>query len=119
MKPIHEVVALAIVFSVFLSCGCTSQDPPGPASTNVTPDAFSTCGFTSCHGTDLACGTVSPQACPMNYQIGDKCRQFASCERSGGSCRLITTSRFEACKSCVEKCGGADATEIFSCEEKC
>jgi hypothetical protein len=55
----------------------------------------------------------------MVYQLGDKCRQYAYCDNSGGTCKLNTTPQFDSCKACVEKCGGADATEILTCEEMC
>ena len=82
----------------------------------------STCGFTTCHGLDLACGTNAPQMCTMEYRIGDRCRQYASCDTSGGGCSLVLEPKFIACKACVEKCqtaAGPDNLAAFSCEEKC
>ena len=116
---------IAFLVLALLAAGCTAGTPGGttgsPAPTvpggpgGLTPS----CGFTSCHGVDLACGPNPPQVCTAVYTLGDKCRQYASCDSTGGSCRLITTPQYDNCLSCIRKCGGADATEIFTCEEKC
>ncbi|WP_292346194.1 MULTISPECIES: hypothetical protein [unclassified Methanoregula] len=97
---------------------------PTPAATVVpagTPVRGS-CGFTTCHGLDLACGSDAPEICTMEYRIGDKCRQYASCDTSGGQCTLVTGPEFAACRSCAEQCriaAGPDGLAAFSCEEKC
>jgi hypothetical protein len=109
---------------VVLISGCTSPQqgsavPPVSPAVTATPAALSTCGFTSCHGLSLACGPNPPQVCTAIYEIGDKCRQYAYCSNAGGTCSLVTTPQFDNCKSCIEKCGGGDPAEIFSCEEKC
>jgi hypothetical protein len=31
----------------------------------------------------------------------------------------VTTPQYDSCKACIQKCGGADPAEIFTCEEKC
>jgi hypothetical protein len=93
-----------------------------PTSSPVETPGLSTCGLTPCHGLDLACSMDAPQMCTMEYRIGDKCRQHASCDTSGGSCLLVTGPKFVACKSCVEQCqvaAGPDNLAAFSCEEKC
>ncbi|MEN6610722.1 MAG: hypothetical protein ABFC24_07760 [Methanoregulaceae archaeon] len=118
------VLCLAgILFLALLTAGCTSQSQSGGAPTNATTiptqAAVSVCGFTSCHGLDLACGSNPPQVCTAMYQLGDKCRQYAYCSNTGGSCMLVTTTEYEKCKSCIEHCGGADTNEIFLCEETC
>jgi hypothetical protein len=132
-------LCIAFLILVILIAGCMSGSPGGgtvpttsPPLTFVTPSGTlvipsgtagepeaSTCGLTSCHGLDLACGPNPPQVCTMEYQLGDKCRQFATCSNANGSCRLVTTPQFDSCKACVQKCGGADPAEIFTCEEKC
>lgn len=92
---------------------------PVPAVTTTAPPA---CGFTTCHGLDLACSTDFPQVCTMEYQIGDRCRQYASCGAGSGGCTLVLGPEFTACRTCVEKCqtsAGPDALAAFSCEEKC
>ncbi len=122
----HEILAVSGILLLMVSlalAGCTSAPYGTPAATPApgaagTPPA-ATCGFTSCHGLDLACGSSPPQVCTADYQLGDRCRQYAYCDGSSGSCTLVKTPRFETCRACVEKCGGADATEILTCEEKC
>jgi hypothetical protein len=125
------ICGLLLVAALF-TAGCTlisggkvtPTTVPIPVPTTV-PDvtpAPSSCGFTTCHGLDLACGSNAPQVCTMIYQIGDKCRQYARCDASGGSCRLVIEPKFTACKACVEQCqiaAGADNLAAFSCEEKC
>jgi len=117
-------LAFLLVLLVF-AAGCTSSPPGGGSSAPVSPSETglpaipSACGFSSCHGLDLSCSTNPPQVCPADYELGDKCRQYASCSSAGGTCRLLTTPQFDTCKSCVERCGGADPAEILSCEEKC
>ena len=114
-----------IVLAVLVA-GCTSPlkgvpvQPETPVVVTTPPyEISSTCGLLSCHGLNLACGPNPPQICTADYQLGDKCRQYAYCSNSGGACRLITTQQFNICKTCIEKCGGADSTEILTCEEKC
>ena len=119
------VLCIALLIVAALVAGCTSDIPwAGSVTPPVTPvvpggNGVSSCGFTTCHGLDLACGSNPPQVCTMEYQLGDKCRQFASCSSANGTCRLVTTPQFDSCKACVQKCGGADPAEIFTCEEKC
>jgi hypothetical protein len=117
---------LVILVLIAMSSGCTSSQTPGntgavlPVSPTLPIDTgTSSCGFTTCHGLDLACGTNPPQVCTMEYALGDTCRQYAYCTGTGGSCQLVTTAQFDRCKVCVQTCGGADTTEIFTCEEKC
>jgi len=107
-------------------CGCTSGNPQGNtgATLSMSPTVSvvtgsGSCGFTTCHGLSLACGPNPPQVCTMEYALGDKCRQYAYCDGSEGSCRLVTSQQFDTCKSCIQRCGGADPAEIFTCEEKC
>jgi len=116
-------VILILITSI---AGCTSGPPAGsagsapPISPSVSAGAgTSSCGFTTCHGLDLACGTNPPRVCTQEYALGDKCRQYAYCSGAGGSCQLVTTVQYDQCKACIQRCGGADTTEIFTCEEKC
>jgi hypothetical protein len=121
MKISFSAAAACTAILTLIVAGCISPAPGGaapPVATMTTP-ALSTCGFTSCHRLDLACGSRSPEVCTALYQLGDKCRQYAYCSTSGGTCTLVRTPAFDACRSCIEQCGGADATEIFTCEEKC
>jgi hypothetical protein len=58
----------------------------------------------------------------MEYRLGDKCRQYAQCSTTGGSCTLVTSPQFTACKSCIENCEKSvlnDPQGAFACEEKC
>ncbi|MGA2912343.1 MAG: hypothetical protein ABSE07_02375 [Methanoregula sp.] len=124
MKTSLVILAMCITVLAMLIAGCTSSQqggavpPVSPSVATTTATSF-TCGFTNCHGLDLACGPNPPQVCPMYYQLGDKCRQYAYCSNTSGSCSLVTTQQFASCKSCIERCGGADPAEILSCEEKC
>jgi hypothetical protein len=129
--PVLTISAcMAVLAFTLLVAGCTSAShsgnaTPTPGTTPVSPGnpVSTTCGFTSCHGLDLACGTHAPEACTMLYQMGDKCRQYAQCTSgSSGSCTLVTSPQFASCKACVEQCGkaaGSDPQQSFSCEEKC
>jgi hypothetical protein len=107
-----------ITFLALLAAGCTAPAQGGTAPPVVTDLSPAGCGFTSCHGLDLACGQP-PQACTATYQLGDRCRQYAYCTNANGSCTLVRTAAFDTCKSCMDRCGGADSTEILTCEEKC
>jgi hypothetical protein len=116
-----------VLVAVLFTAGCTTipggtatPAPTVPAA-SPTPD-LSTCGFTTCHGTDLICGLNAPQICTMEYQIGDKCRQYARCDTTGGSCTLVTTQQFVSCKACADNCqiqAGPDSLAAMTCEEKC
>ena len=121
---------MVVLVSVLLTAGCTLSSggnvtsSPVPATTTLptaTP-APATCGFTTCHGSDLACGLDVPEVCTMEYRIGDKCREYARCDTSGGSCRIVTDPKFTACKACAERCqiqAGPNSMAALTCEEKC
>jgi len=117
------VLLLAAIMS---AAGCISSAPGSKGTTTTVPPAVTTgpssCGFTTCHGLDLACGTNAPQVCTMEYQLGDKCRQYARCEESGGTCGLVVGTQFDRCTSCVEKCqatAGNNTADAFTCEASC
>ena len=127
----HPILVLSTCTVILIACllvtGCTSVSQgstttPLPKTTIVTPGQ-SSCGFTTCHGLDLACGTNGPDICTTEYRLGDKCRQYAQCSTgSDGSCTLVTSPQFAACKSCVEKCENTvinDPQQAFACEAKC
>jgi len=119
------VAALVAAGCTFTSGGNVTPAPvPTPVATPGIPETLdvSTCGFTTCHGADLACGTNSPDVCTTEYRIGDRCRKYARCDTGGGSCTLVISSKFTACKACAERCqiqAGPDSLTAFSCEEKC
>jgi len=80
------------------------------------------CGIQNCHGLDITCGQNVPEVCDMSYQLGDKCRQLASCQIIKGSCQLVKSPEFDTCKSCVENCQkrfGSSPGKAFACEAKC
>ncbi len=80
------------------------------------------CGIENCHGLDIKCGPNVPEACTMMYQIGDNCRQFATCEIIEGYCEHTYSKKFADCKTCVEKCiadNPDNNINLFTCESKC
>ena len=87
MKTSLFLSALGLIVFALVSSGCTSpQAGTAPqASPAVTPAAVS-CVFTSCSGAGLACGSTPPASCPGGTSLTDKCRQYASCVSSNGSC---------------------------------
>ncbi len=129
MSRLVPFLCCLVLLAVVLAAGCTTipggtvtPAPTAPTipSTVTTP---STCGFTSCHGTDLICGMNAPQICTMEYQVGDRCRQYARCDTTNGGCMLVVTSpRFENCKACADDClikSGPDNLAALTCEENC
>jgi len=86
------------------------------------PQISGKCGIENCHGLDITCGPNVPETCDMMYMAGDNCRQYASCQTVNGQCKLEKTSKFDACKSCVEKCTedfNDDPVVFFQCEGRC
>lgn len=79
------------------------------------------CYVQGCHGLDFTCDNQEVQMCDLMYQIGDGCRQYASCEKVEGSCMPKYTTEFTACKTCVEECMEkyGDNPEVFQCESQC
>ncbi len=117
-----------ILAALIVAAGCTlnSGGNVTPAPVPTTPPAMtpgqSACGFTTCHGADLACGTNPPDICTMEYRIGDRCRQYAQCDTGNGSCTLVIGQKFASCKACADRCqiqAGPDNLAALSCEEKC
>jgi len=118
MKPPALLCVFLFVLLIAALCvaGCTSVSPGNPAPP---PDPAS-CGFTTCHGLELACGADAPEVCDLSYRLGDKCRQYARCDMSGGSCILVKDPEFAICKTCVEQCEMySDPSHAFACEAKC
>jgi hypothetical protein len=81
------------------------------------------CGIKNCHGLDVVCGYIDTRlACNAMYGAGDNCRQFVSCKEVNGQCVTETSSRFDVCKTCVERCekeNKDDPPRFFECESKC
>jgi hypothetical protein len=131
--PFHQCVGIVLLVAALMAAGCASTSPgnnpvpaaspiPAPSVQPVTTPA-GTCQFTNCHGLDLSCGMMSePQVCTMEYKIGDRCRQYAHCDSSSGTCSLVTDPGFATCKACVDQCSiraGADTIMAFDCEAHC
>ncbi len=80
------------------------------------------CEIENCHGLEIECGPDITEFCTEVYQLGDKCRNFASCEIINGECQLAENQQFEECKSCVEDCLQQfpdDGDKAFECESNC
>ncbi|MEI6462860.1 MAG: hypothetical protein WCO33_04315 [bacterium] len=81
------------------------------------------CGITNCHGVDVTCGNVTEQfACTAMYALGDKCRQYVSCQTTNGTCEKVVDPRYTSCVSCVQKCNTNfpnDPVGASSCESRC
>lgn len=128
---VPAICAILLAASLVIA-GCTlpgGKSTPAPTTvptpeptTAVTPSPGPACGITNCHGLDVTCGSTPPMACTMEYQLGDRCRQYARCDGSSGTCRIVTDAKYAPCRACVEQCqiaAGADNLAAFSCEEKC
>lgn len=118
MKSPAPLFGFLFVLLIAALCvaGCTSVSPGNPAP----PPDPAPCGITSCHGLELACGANAPEVCDLSYRLGDKCRQYARCDVSGGTCTLVKDPEFEVCKTCVEQCEiHSDPSKAFECEAKC
>ncbi len=128
-RDILVLSLIALMAAGVLVAGCTSTlpdtKPPSPKTTPSDLPGASSCGFTTCHGLDLACGTNGPEVCDLSYRLGDKCRQYAQCSSgSDGTCTLTTSPEFDSCKSCVERCESikpstVDPAMVFECESRC
>jgi hypothetical protein len=128
-RDILLLSVIALLAAGVLVTGCTSAPPDtkslSPQTTPSGAPGASSCGFTTCHGLDLVCATNAPEVCDLSYRVGDKCRQYAHCSSgSDGTCTLVTTPEFDACKSCVERCEAiksstVDSSMVFECESKC
>lgn len=80
------------------------------------------CGIENCHGLEIVCGSNPVQMCTMIYQLGDVCRQFASCKVLDGRCQQVENPKFIACKACAQKCQtdfARDPSAALNCESRC
>ena len=108
------VIVVFLGFSYFNRVEVKSPKPWVPQT--------DTCGIESCHGLDITCGANVPEACTLEYQAGDRCRQFVSCETVEGHCSVQKSSRFDECVECVVLCDVAypdDLESFFQCESTC
>jgi len=100
-------------------------EPPIVPEPGVTGEptavADENCGIENCHGLEISCGPNVAEICTMEYEIGDKCRQFARCGFVDGKCQVLSSVEFEACKACVEKCISdfGDSEAVLECEANC
>ena len=118
------IFVAAFVVIVCLGVGLAYWFLVREAGRTLDPDAPDTpkCGIENCHGLYIVCGPNVPDACTMEYQIGDNCRQFAKCEVVGGQCTLVVSGEFVECKACVQECEGKHADvpdKLFECESVC
>ena len=122
---IYGIIALLflVVATVFIWNNYQIQVQERPEKPiKIPPQISGQCGIENCHGLDISCGPNVPEFCDMMYAVGDNCRQYASCQVINGQCRLEKTSKFNICKSCVEKCEQDfkdDQIKLFACESKC
>lgn len=79
------------------------------------------CGVSNCHGMDVSCDKPV-QMCTADYQLGDRCREFITCESVNGQCQQKIDPKFEVCKSCITTCQKKyphDVNQQFLCESAC
>jgi hypothetical protein len=79
-----------------------------------------TCGIENCHGLEVSSGPKFAPVCTETYEVGDRCRQYASFQIVSGNCSLVTGKEFNDCKTCVEAClEKKDSRDIYRCENQC
>ncbi len=119
------VLSLGMLFS---GCRVLVDSETGKWTTEIgapkpTLEPGDPCMLTTCHGLDLACGETGPEMCTMEYQLGDFCREYASCGIVDGQCVLTKQRLVDECVSCVELCDsgldGSDPAAAFECEQSC
>lgn len=115
MKKSWKFALIAVGAVLFAAC---TQQPPQPPMSDDTPGVVK-CGIESCHGMDITCGANVPDVCTDEYQLGDFCREYATCEVVNGNCQFESTPTWEACRTCVEECAALPAEEAFACETQC
>lgn len=127
-KKSNNLLYLSLLFIALglITLFAKTQYVPKPNDNNGLPriniPTKNNCGVENCHGLDLKCGTNPVQVCDEMYQIGDGCRQFASCGISNGKCGVIESDKFKVCKSCVSECirQHSNNPEFLSlCESDC
>jgi hypothetical protein len=80
------------------------------------------CGVENCHGLEITCGPNIPEICDTMGALSDNCRQYAHCQVIGEECQLVKDTKFDECKSCIEKCEKDfinDPIKVFDCGGKC
>lgn len=109
------IIGLTILGVIFI---------PRLLGNTIIENVNNSCEMSNCHGLDVKCGINSPLMCTMEYQIGDNCRKFATCEKNGSICELKESPEFVQCKMCVENCikkykSSYQIAEQFSCADNC
>ena len=105
----------------------SQKGPTGPPPTSKFPPIERSeeqadndrCGIENCHGLDITCGPEVPDACTMDYQLGDFCRQFSVCEVIDGECQLVPNEIYDRCVECIKECEGLGGEPAFECEAEC
>jgi len=130
-------VLFALMFTLIKQSGYKIEITKTPKGNNLTcflPEGCDgdkkiitenkTCGVQGCHGLDITCGKDIPEMCDLMYQVGDNCRQLATCEIDKNGCGFVETPEFKSCKSCVQSCltkykNNSDPTKLDVCEQSC
>lgn len=127
MKKI--IIPVTVILFLFLfGCakapveeGATEENPGetvAPKGNNI-PTQEERCGLENCHGLSFSCGRDVPDACTMNYQIGDFCRQYAICETINNECQMVPNKTLDKCVNCVKPCEELEGEAAFKCESDC
>lgn len=98
--------------------------PPPPTAIEIPPPLGEgmPCGEQTCHGADLNCGANVVEACTLEFQLMDQCRNYAYCEKVDGVCTTVKEPKFNECVSCLTQCQtkfANDPNQVFTCAESC
>ncbi len=110
-------IGLTLIAGLLMSA-CSILTPSKPAA-NSNEAPVMTCGIEQCHGLAITCGEKVPEFCTAVYQLGDFCQQYVNCRVENDSCQMVDTTKFDQCKTCVEKCQQVGNIDAFTCEEQC
>lgn len=102
------VLIILIIFSVLSLIGISQKEV--------------ICEIENCHGLTIECGKNKAEACTLMYQIGDRCRNFASCQIVNQTCKHVKTPQFMRCEACVLECISKFSSQpdlLYQCESQC
>jgi len=123
MKTKSKLLLLILFFLIIgLAFFLITKNYPSKLPQKIPSISSEKCGIENCHGLEITCGPNIPKTCTFEYQLGDRCREFAKCEIIEGKCQLVKSQKFTDCKICVENClkkHQNNQEELFRCEEKC
>jgi len=87
----------------------------------ISKEDNTSCQISNCHGLDIQCGELTDSVmCTEMYEVGDKCRVHAKCQRDSNGCAFKKSNEFIKCENCVNDCKELiDTEKIFDCESKC